>query len=108
MRECTNLTSVSLPSTLTTIRRNAFYEADGITSLTIPANVTRIEKEIVSNSSTLSSVTFENPNGWFVQYEGPTPPASLPATVSESDLSNTVTATKHLKTNHRYQLWTKE
>ena len=56
----------------------------------------------------LTSVTFENPNGWYVHYEGTTPPASLPTAVSESDLSNTVTADKFLKIDHRYEKWIKE
>ena len=60
-----NLTSITLPSTVTSIERGAFGWC-GLTSITIPANVTLI-KEIAFNGCTdLKSVTFSSSKTWTV------------------------------------------
>ena len=54
---CRNLTSVSLPSTLTSIDGSAFSNCSSLTSITIPEGVTSIGDSAFSNCSSLTSIT---------------------------------------------------
>ena len=56
---CGNLTNITIPASVTRIGNYAF-RSNNLTSITIPANVTSIGDEAFSQSSTLTSVTFEN------------------------------------------------
>ncbi|MBO4564553.1 MAG: leucine-rich repeat domain-containing protein [Bacteroidaceae bacterium] len=56
-QECTGLTSVSIPATVTTIKAFAFSECTGLTSFTIPHNVTEIKSYTFSGCTGLTSVT---------------------------------------------------
>ncbi len=47
---CSDLTSVIIPGSVTTIGNNAFYECSGLTSLTIPNSVTSVGSGIVYNT----------------------------------------------------------
>lgn len=44
-KDCTGITSVSMPDTITTIKANAFTQCTGLTSIHIPKNVTSIDSE---------------------------------------------------------------
>ncbi len=44
-RDCSGLTSVTIPNSVTSIGRSAFYNCNGLTSVTIPNSVTSIGKE---------------------------------------------------------------
>jgi len=60
--DCSNLTSITLPSTITAIRGSAFIKT-GIASVTIPNSVETIETNAFSQCSSLASVTLpNNPN----------------------------------------------
>ena len=53
-----NLTSLTIPSSVTSIGANAFYNCDSLTSLTIPANVISIGSVAFENCNNLSSIVF--------------------------------------------------
>ena len=56
---CTGLTSITIPDSVTSIGKNAFYGCSGLTSVTIPDSVTSIEEWAFSGCSGLTSVSFE-------------------------------------------------
>ena len=58
-KNCSNLTSVSIPSNVTTIGKAAF-ESTNLTSVSIPSNVTRIGEAVFKNCSNLTSVSIPN------------------------------------------------
>ena len=60
---CSNLTSIVMPDTITHIGYRAFSYS-GITSITIPKNVTKIEDWAFYGCKSLTRVIFEEPNGW--------------------------------------------
>jgi len=53
----TNLTTITIPSSVTEINGKAFYCCSGLTSVTIPSSVTEIGMNAFLNCSSLSSVT---------------------------------------------------
>lgn len=55
-RECKNLTSVTLPDTITEIPDNAFYKCTKLTSVSIPASVTRIGYAAFEGCTSMTSV----------------------------------------------------
>ena len=59
-RECSGLTSVSIPNSVTSIGNSAFYYCIGLTSVNIPNSVTSIENWAFSYCSGLTSVTIPN------------------------------------------------
>jgi hypothetical protein len=54
--ECENLTSVTIPSSVTSIGVYAFYKCSSLTSVTIPSSVTSIGAYAFSQCSSLTSV----------------------------------------------------
>ena len=59
-RDCTSLTSVTIPNSVTNIGRYAFQRCTSLTSVTIPNSVTTIESHAFSGCSGLTSVTIPN------------------------------------------------
>lgn len=57
---CSGLTSVTLSSSLTTIRAYSFENCSGLPNITIPSNVTTIEHAAFNNCSGLTSITIPN------------------------------------------------
>ena len=57
---CSNLTSVSIPESVTTIGEYAFSGCSSLTSVTIPNSVTTINREAFRGCSNLTSVTIPN------------------------------------------------
>ena len=53
------ITSVTIPSSVTTIENKAFYGCEGLTSIIIPASVTSIKELAFSNCKNLKNITFE-------------------------------------------------
>ena len=58
--DCSGLTSVTFPNSVTSIGEWAFYNCSGLTSVTIPNSVTSIGEWAFYNCSALTSVTFPN------------------------------------------------
>ncbi|MBR3492536.1 MAG: leucine-rich repeat protein [Bacteroidales bacterium] len=57
---CTKLTSIELPNSLTTIGYQAFLNCSGLTSLTLPDSVTLISTSAFKGCSGLTSLTLPN------------------------------------------------
>ena len=57
---CSSLTSITIPNSMTSIGQNAFYNCSGLTSITIPNSVTSIGSSAFSGCSGLTSVTIPN------------------------------------------------
>ena len=57
---CTGLTSVTIPNSVTIIGDNAFWDCTGLTSVTIPNSVTSIERSAFYGCTGLTSVTIPN------------------------------------------------
>lgn len=56
-KDCTGLTSVTIPNGVTSIGREAFYNCMGLTSVAIPSSVTKIEAAVFCGCTDLTSVT---------------------------------------------------
>ena len=54
---CTNLTSITIPNSVTRISNNMFYGCSGLKSVTIPSSVTKIGTWAFKDCSSLSSIT---------------------------------------------------
>lgn len=57
--ECTNLTSVTIPDSVTEIDQYAFFDS-GLTSITIPGSVKEIESHVIASCDNLKSVNILN------------------------------------------------
>ena len=54
---CSGLTSLIIPSSVTSINSSAFKDCSGLTSITIPSSVTEIERSAFEGCSGLTSIT---------------------------------------------------
>ena len=59
-RNCTSLTSITIPNSVTNIGNSAFSGCTGLSSVTIPESVTNIGNYTFSHCSSLTSVTIPN------------------------------------------------
>ena len=59
-QECVNLPSVTIPSSVTTIEEGAFTGCYGLTSVTIPATVTTLGIAIFHSCTSLATVTVDD------------------------------------------------
>ena len=57
-RNCTGLTSITVPDSVTSIDNYAFYGCTGLTSITIPESVTSIGNYAFYNCSALTDVYY--------------------------------------------------
>ena len=58
--DCTSLTSITIPNSVTSIGDEAFYDCTSLTSVTIPNSVTSIGDDAFSGCTSLTSVTIPN------------------------------------------------
>ena len=59
-RDCTSLTAVTIPNSVTSIGRYAFRDCSSLTSVTIPNSVTSIGYDAFDGCSSLTAVTIPN------------------------------------------------
>ena len=59
-RDCSSLTSVTIPNSVTSIGNSAFFRCSSLTSVTIPNSVTSIGHGVFAYCSSLTSVTMPN------------------------------------------------
>ena len=57
---CSGLTSITIPNSVTSIGSSAFYECSGLTSVTIPNSVTEIGNMAFEGCTGLTSITIPN------------------------------------------------
>ena len=58
--DCSGLTSITIPNSVTSIGEGAFSDCSGLTSITIPNSVTSIGSSAFSDCSGLTSITIPN------------------------------------------------
>ncbi len=58
--DCSGLTSISIPNSVTAIGDYAFYDCSGLTSISIPNSVKTIGKDAFCGCSSLTSITIPN------------------------------------------------
>ena len=59
-KDCSGLTSITIPNSVTSIGQYAFYGCSGLTSITIPNSVTSIGESVFHDCSGLTSITIPN------------------------------------------------
>ena len=92
-KNCTGLTSVTIPDSITSIGNYAFEGCSGLTSITIPNSVTSIGNYAFIGCDNLDNVTFESTVGWMVSESSS---FSSYTSLSASSLSNKSTAANYL------------
>ena len=55
-RNCSSLTTITIPNSVTTIKEQAFYDCSSLTTVTIPHSVTQIESWAFAHCSSLASI----------------------------------------------------
>ena len=101
-RNCSSLTSITIPDNVTSIGKYAFYKCSSLKSITIPDSVTRIGYSAFYGCYSLTSVTFENPNGW---WRSSSSTAASGSSISATNLANTSTAATYLKSTYYDYYW---
>jgi len=67
---CSNLTSITMPNSVSNIGDSAFYGCSGLTNITIPVNVTSIGTNVFSGCSGLKSITVDANNNNYASQDG--------------------------------------
>ena len=67
---CTGLTSVTIPNSVTSIGADAFWNCTGLTSITIPNSVTSIGADVFQNCTGLTSIIVESENLVYMSKDG--------------------------------------
>ena len=95
--ECTGLTSIILPEGLLSIQRSAFYCCNGLTSIYLPSTLKKVERSIFYGCDHLESITIDSNNSFFDSRENcnaiiETSTNTLHEAVSISNIPSSVTA----------------
>ena len=61
---CSELTSVTIPSSVTSIGQSAFSTCSKLTSVTIPASVTKIDKSAFANCDAVTTLHIDSIESW--------------------------------------------
>ena len=91
-RDCTSLTSITIPDSVTSIGSSAFYDCDSLTSVTIPDGVTIIYWDAFEGCTGLTSITI--PDGvtsiYWDAFRGCTSLTSITIPDSVTSIGNSV------------------
>ena len=101
---CSALANVTIRGNVTAIDGAAFSYCTQLASITIPASVTHIG-QIAFTGAGLTSATFEDTTGWYVTK---TNGASSGTNLDATNLADTGTAAKYLKTTYDDRYWYKK
>lgn len=101
---CTGLTSVTIPDTVTSIGEDAFRDCTGLTSLTIPDSVESIGEDAFYNCTGLTSVVFEDTEGWQVSRNSD---FSSYTSLASTALADASTAATYLTSRYYSYYWRK-
>lgn len=63
---CKSLTTITIPDSVTSIKDGAFSDCESLNDVIVPERVNSIGKYAFDSCSRLTSLTFQNPNGWHV------------------------------------------
>ena len=66
-QNCTSLAQVKISSSVTSIGAGAFQGCTSLAQVKIPSSVTSIEGMAFDDCSKLKDITFEDPDGWFLE-----------------------------------------
>lgn len=102
---CTGLTSVIIPDSITSIGDYAFFGCSGLTSVTIPNNVTSIGSYAFRKCTSLTSVIFSDTNGWWYSSSST---ATSGTTISADSLADPATAATYLESGYYNYYWFKD
>ena len=80
----------------------AFQNCSGLTEIVIPDSVTSIGYIAFSGCSSLTSITFENPDGWWIT---PSATATSGTSISSNDISDPATAAGYLTSAYCGYYW---
>lgn len=69
-RNCVNITSITLPDSITSIKNNAFENCSSLTAITIPSKVTDIAYSAFFDCSKLATITVDANNTTYKSIEG--------------------------------------
>ena len=88
-QDCSSLTSVTIPNSVTSILSDAFHSCSSLTSVTIPNSITKIDNYTFRYCSSLTSITIPNSVtsiGWSAfAYCSSLTSVTLPATITSMD-----------------------
>ena len=68
--DCTKLTSINIPSRVTSIGDSAFYGCTKLTSITIPSSVTSIGDSAFAGCTSLAAITVDSMNLNYCSFDG--------------------------------------
>lgn len=97
--QCAYLETIVFPQSLVKFVDSAFSGCNALKTITIPANVNYIAPSIFSSCPNLTSVVFENPNGWWVATD------ASATSGTAVDVSDPATAATRLKTTYKSHYW---
>ncbi len=99
---CSNLTSVTIPNSVTNIGSSAFWYCSRLTSITIPNSIMRIRRDAFCGCSKLTSVTFEDTSTWYITEN------SDMTGETEIDVTDASKNAGYLKSDHYDEYWYKK
>ena len=99
---CESITSVTLPDGMTSIASYAFRKCIALASLTIPASVINIGYNAFGECSSLTAVNFAQTDGWWCADSAS---ATNGTAISTAALSSSSVAATCLTSNYCYKVW---